>query len=201
MKNFEKSPKEYLKILLFSADSSPAQDCSPLDQLISEHLRSLPLDVVIEVQTLPPGNKTKNVYRAKFPLIQRKFSSPDAHAAAVLAMAYTFSQAGRVCHALDSNASDSVVYSWGPDSNKTLLEFEDEIFKRIVDFVREWTTDTDKFLQEQKSDIRSFLRGTGCGSGRLDAHIVVDQFRLYAKQGNNYINGTEVFAYLTAPLP
>ena len=201
MINCEKSLKEYLKILLYSADSSPAQDCSPLDQLISEQLRSLPLDIVIEVQTLPPGNKSKNVYRAKFPIIRRKFSSPDAHAAAVLAMAYKIVQAGRVCHTLDSHTSDSVVYSCGPDSNKTLSEFDDEIFKRIVDFVREWTTDTDKFLQEQKSSIRSFLRGTGCGNGYLGAHIVLDQLQLCAKWGNNYINGTKVFAYLTVPLP
>ena len=177
---------------------------SPLGKLVSESLRWLPLDIVLEISTTSPC-KGPRLYASKFPLIRRESGlSKEAHAAAVLALAYLISEGDGVCESRDFQV---VSHSWGPDANQTLQELAGDICDRLVAYAHGWFRDRGKFEENQKSEILAFLRGAGCGSGSPGRCLILDQICLYTNRSRSSLSGqyeqagTTVTAYLTVPLP
>lgn len=185
--------------------SSTAQ--SPLGQLVSDYIRSLPLDIVVEISTLSP-RKGPSLYVSKFPLTQRKPELPkEAHAAAVLALAYQISEGGGVCELRDFQVPGMVSHAWGPDANQTLQEYCGDICRRLLTYAHSWVPDYGAFERTQKLDILNFLRGTGCGGGFPGQTMVLDWNCLYSNRSRSLLSGqyeqagTTVTAYLTVPIP
>ncbi|MBM6885565.1 helix-turn-helix domain-containing protein [Pseudoflavonifractor phocaeensis] len=177
---------------------------STLGKLISKYLRQLPLDIVLEIKTLPPGKAQHNLYCSKFPLLRRDshlYPDPNAHAATVLALAYLITKEGGVCQSWDFQASDTGSYPWGPDANQALQDFGEDILKRLLMYAHGWIADYGAFKQDQESNIRYFLHGMGHGDGSPGKCIIVDEICLYKPWSGNYKNGTTVTGYLTVPLP
>lgn len=180
---------------------------SPLGQLVSKYLYPLPLDIVLEISTTSP-RKGPRSYVSSFPLVQRASDlSQEAHAAAVLALAYLILEGGGGCEARSFQAPGTASDAWGPDSNPTLQKSADDIWNRLVTYAHGWFSDWGAFERSQKSQILAFLRGAGCGSGFPGTCLILDQVCLYTNRSisslsNQYEqNGTTVTAYLTVPIP
>lgn len=180
---------------------------SPLGQMVSEYLRWLPLDMVVEISTLSP-HKGPSLYVSKFPLMRRRPDLPkEAHAAAVLALAYQISEGGGACELRDFHAPGMVSHAWGPDANQTLQEYCGDICRRLLTYAHAWVPDYGAFERTQELDILSFLRGTGCGGGFPGQTMVLDWNCLYSNRRRNLSSGqyeqagTTVTAYLTVPIP
>ena len=190
----------------FLKDPSSAEH-SPLGKLVSESLRWLPLDIVLEISTTSP-RKGPRLYVSKFPLIRQKSDlSEEAHAAAVLALAYLISEGDGVCEARDFKFPGMVSHTWGPDANQTLQEYCEDICNRLLRYAHAWVPDHGAFERTHRLEILKFLRGAGCGGGLPGKCIVIDYRILYSNRSRSLLSaqyeqaGTTVTAYLTVPLP